>query len=311
MWIHVQACNLYATLLAFKNFFYLNVILCVVFPELSLHPLGVCALGVIGVGLVSADQALLDPSLLSVTTSWVTYSISPSLLSHLQIRGNNTSLSGFLRGWRLDTSVRPLEWWLAQMGPSAHGLHHKATLQLPCQVFPDVAFSRASCWQWRWIFQSVTTGHLPMPGPSWASPGWAGRAHQKPVVWLIHCLRHVRAETSLCGVYCQSCQTRSVSRNDSLPLPTAGSLEPVGSQQHTRFHEAQSGCLQGVECCWELYINLGKFRFISHRSQLDGNQNYRMLQRTLIIFRCWEFFSKRQQKKIQGHQPVFSHTIGL
>lgn len=154
-----------------RTFLYLNVIyfMCCASRTFS-PPFGSVCFGVIAVGLVSADQALLDPPLLSVTTSWETYSISPSLLSRLQTRGTDTSLSGFLWGWRLDTSVRPLAWWLAQMGLSAHGLHHKATPQLLRPLFPDVAFFRASCWQWRWIFQSVTTGHLPMPGPSWDQP---------------------------------------------------------------------------------------------------------------------------------------------
>lgn len=63
--------------------------------------------------------------------------------------------------------------------------------------------------------------------------GWAGRVHQKPVVWLIQQLRHVRAETGLLGVYCKSCQTCSVSRNDSLALSVARFRSPweVSSKQ--------------------------------------------------------------------------------
>ena len=45
----------------------MSSVLCAVFPELSLHPFGGCALRVIAVGLKSADQALLDPPLVSVT----------------------------------------------------------------------------------------------------------------------------------------------------------------------------------------------------------------------------------------------------
>lgn len=75
------------------------------------------------------------------------------------------------------------------------------------------------------------------PANIWAfetpAQGWGGRVHQKPVVWLIQHLRRVRAETSLLGVYCKSCQTCSVSRNDCLLLSMARFQSPweVSSKQ--------------------------------------------------------------------------------
>lgn len=58
------------------------------------------------------------------------------------------------------------------------------------------------------------------------APSRAGKAHQNPVVWLIQHRRHVRAETSLLGVYCESCQTCWVSRNDCLSLSRARFWSP-------------------------------------------------------------------------------------
>lgn len=135
--------------------------------------------------------------------------------------------------------------WLAWSELFIYEADHKGAPCNSCHVFPDVGFFTASCWPC-WPFGSVTTDHLLIAGPSGTSTRLGRQG--PPESWsLIQHLKHVRAETSLFGVYCESCQTCSVSRNACLPLQ--GQIpEPVGSQEQVRCLESQSGCSQRVEC---------------------------------------------------------------
>lgn len=111
-------------------------------------------------------------------------------------------------------TVLPPAWRLAQREPFTHGLYHKGTpWNSVSHVSECAVLHRASCWQWWWPFWSATT-NLGLQETS-SRLGRQGPLESRS---LIQRLKHVRAETSLLGVYCRSCQTCSVSRNDCCPL---------------------------------------------------------------------------------------------